>query len=43
MTSVDGLSSRQAAEALGIRQEALRQRLARARTRLLAALESEVA
>jgi RNA polymerase sigma-70 factor (ECF subfamily) len=40
MTSVDGLSPRQAAEATGIREEALRQRLSRARRRLVVALES---
>lgn len=38
-TSVDGLSMRQAASVLGINEPALRQRLARARRRLEAALE----
>jgi RNA polymerase sigma factor (sigma-70 family) len=41
MTSVDGLSPRQAAEATGIREDALRQRLSRARRRLIAALEGD--
>lgn len=40
LTSVDGLSPRQAAAAAGIREEALRQRLSRARRRLVAELES---
>jgi RNA polymerase sigma factor (sigma-70 family) len=41
LTSVDGLSPRQAAEAAGIREEALRQRLSRARRRLTVELEKE--
>lgn len=40
MTSVDGLSPRQAAAAAGIQEHALRQRLSRARRRLVAALGS---
>jgi RNA polymerase sigma factor (sigma-70 family) len=40
MTSIDGLSPRLAAEAVGINEAALRQRLSRARRRLVAALES---
>lgn len=43
MTSVDGLSPRQAAAAAGVREEALRQRVSRARRRLMAALEGESA
>jgi RNA polymerase sigma-70 factor (ECF subfamily) len=41
LTSVDGLSPRQAAAAAGVREEALRQRVSRARRRLLAELDSE--
>jgi len=41
MTSLDGLSPRQAAEALGLSEPALRQRLSRARHRLVNALERD--
>jgi RNA polymerase sigma-70 factor (ECF subfamily) len=39
LTSVDGLSPRQAADAVGVREDTLRQRLSRARRRLGAELE----
>lgn len=39
LTSVDGLSPRQAAEAVGVREDTLRQRLSRARRRLGTELE----
>jgi RNA polymerase sigma-70 factor (ECF subfamily) len=39
LTSVDGLSPRQAAAAAGVREEALRQRVSRARRRLVAELD----
>jgi RNA polymerase sigma-70 factor (ECF subfamily) len=41
LTSVDGLSPRQAAAAAGVREEALRQRVSRARRRLVAELDGE--
>lgn len=43
MTSIDGLSPRQAAEALGINEAALRQRVSRARHRLVTVLENDAA
>jgi RNA polymerase sigma-70 factor, ECF subfamily len=41
LTSVDGLSPRQAAAAAGVREEALRQRVSRARRRLITELDGD--